>query len=144
MKNMVLLIDTNVIIDYILVRQPQFSNSVRVISACQNKVVKGYMAFHSLSTIWYVARKNYNAQRRREILLEITDFLTVTGASHNSVIEALKNENFRDFEDCLQEKCSLEVNADYIVTNNVKDFATSAISVVTPADMLRILVKNGE
>ena len=57
MKNMVLLIDTNVIIDYILVRQPQFSNSVRVISACQNKVVKGYMAFHSLSTIWYVARK---------------------------------------------------------------------------------------
>ncbi len=140
MKNMVLLIDTNVVIDYVLVRQPQFSNSVRVISACQNKIVKGYLAFHSLSTIWYVARKNYNPQKRRALLLEITDFLTVTGAPHNSVIDAIKNEDFRDFEDCLQEKCALAVNADYIVTNNIKDFELSAISAVTPADMLKILI----
>ena len=140
MKNMVLLIDTNVVIDYVLVRQPQYSNSVRVISACQNKIVKGYLAFHSLSTIWYVARKNYNPQKRRALLLEITDFLTVTSASHDSVIEAIRNEDFRDFEDCLQEKCALAVNADYIVTNNVKDFELSAISAVTPADMLKILI----
>ena len=142
MKNMVLLIDTNVVLDYVLVRQQQFSNSTRVLLACQNDDVEGYLAFHSLSTIWYVARKNYNAQKRRALLLEITDFLTVTGASHNSVIDAIKNEDFRDFEDCLQEKCAIEVNADYIVTNNVKDFAASTISVVTPADMLRILIKN--
>ena len=144
MKNMVLLIDTNVVLDYVLVRQPQFSNSTRVLLACQNDDVEGYLAFHSLSTIWYVARKNYNAQKRRALLLEITDFLTVVGAPHNSVIDALKNEDFHDFEDCLQEKCALEVNADYIVTNNVKDFSASAISAVTPADMLRILIKNVE
>ena len=102
-QNTSILIDTNIVLDYILVRQPQFSNSTRILLACQNKIVKGYLAFHSLSTIWYVARKNYNARKRREILLEITDFLTVTGAPHNSVIDALKNEDFHDFEDCLQE-----------------------------------------
>ena len=144
MKNMVLLIDTNVVLDYVLVRQPQFSNSTRVLLACQNDDVEGYLAFHSLSTIWYVARKNYNAQKRRALLLEITDFLTVTGAPYNSVIDAIENENFHDFEDCLQEKCAIEVNADYIVTNNVKDFTASAISAVTPADMLRILIENVE
>ena len=142
MQNISILIDTNIVLDYILVRQPEFSNSTRVLLACQNDDVKGYLAFHSLSTIWYVARKNYNAQKRREILLEITDFLTVTGASHNSVIDAIKNEDFHDFEDCLQEKCALEINADYIVTNNIKDFAASTISAVIPADMLKILVKN--
>ena len=34
------------------------------------------------------------------------------------------------------------INADYIVTNNIKDFAASTISAVIPADMLKILVKN--
>ena len=144
MQNISILSDTNVVLDYILLRQPQFSNSTRVLLACQNDDVEGYLAFHSLSTIWYVARKNYNAQKRREILLEVTDFLTVTGAPHKSVIDAIKNEDFRDFEDCLQEKCALEVNADYIVTNNVKDFELSAIPAVTPANILKILIKNGE
>ena len=142
-KNTVWLIDTNVVLDYILVRQPQFSNSTRVLLACQNDDINGYLAFHSLSSIWYVLRKN-RISDRRTALLEITDFLTVIGAPHDSVIVAIKNEDFRDFEDCLQEKCALEVNADYIVTNNVKDFVASTISVVTPADILKILIKNGE
>lgn len=143
MQNISLLIDANVVLDYILLRQPQLSDSVRVLSACQKGMVKGYLAFHSLSIIWYVLRKN-RIEDRRTVLLEITDFLTVTGAVHNLIVEAIKNEDFRDFEDCLQEKCALEVNADYIVTNNVKDFSTSAIPAITPADMLRILIKNGE
>lgn len=141
-ENISLLIDANVVIDYLLVRQPQFSDSVRVLSACQKGIVKGYLAFHSLSIIWYVLRKN-QIEDRRTALLEITDFLTVTGAAHGLVIDAIKNEDFRDFEDCLQEKYALEVNADYIVMNNVKDFESSAIKAVTPAEMLRILIKTG-
>ena len=141
MQNISLLIDSNIVLDYILVRQPQFSNSTRILLACQNDDIDGYLAFHSLSSIWYILRKNQISDRRTA-LLEITDFLTVIGAPHNSVIEALKNEDFRDFEDCLQEKCALEINADYIVTNNIKDFAASTISAVTPADMLKIFVKN--
>lgn len=142
MENISLLIDANVVIDYLLVRQPQFSKSTRILLACKREEIDGYLAFHSLSIIWYVLRKN-QIEDRRTALLEITDFLTVTGAAHGSIIDAIKNEDFRDFEDCLQEKCALEVNADYIVTNNVKDFESSAIKAVTPAEMLRILIKTG-
>ena len=143
MKNIVLLIDANIVLDYLLVRQPQFSKSTRVLLACQNDDIDGYLAFHSLSSIWYVLRK-HQIEDRRTALLEIMDFLIVTGTPHKSVIDAIKNEDFRDFEDCLQEKCALEVNADYIVTNNVKDFAVSAIPAVTPANILKILIRNGE
>ena len=65
--------------------------------------------------------------------------LTVTSASHEEVVDAIQNENFSDFEDCLQEKCALNVGADFIVTNNVKDFSASQIPAVTPAEILEVI-----
>ena len=138
-KNISLLIDANVIVDYLLVRQPQFSDSTRILSACQNGDFKGYVAFHSLPSIWYTLRK-VNAKQRRVALLEITDFLEVVAAPHSEVVNAIKNENFPDFEDCLQEKCAVTARADYIVTGNIKDFKTLSIPAVTPAEMLEILL----
>lgn len=135
MKNTVLLIDTNVLLDYILFRQPQYENSFRVISACMKDDVKGYVAFHSLSSMWYSLRKKPTSERRRA-LSELTNFLTVVAAPHEEVVNAIKDENFPDFEDCLQEKCALAVNADFIVTNNAKDFKSSKIPAVTPTEMI--------
>ena len=48
MKNMVLLIDTNVIMDYLLIRQPFFKEAARIMFCCQRKNIQGYVAFHSL------------------------------------------------------------------------------------------------
>ena len=84
MKNIVLLIDANIVLDYLLVRQPQFSKSTRVLLACQNDDIDGYLAFHSLSSIWYVLRK-HQIEDRRTALLEIMDFLIVTGTPHNQL-----------------------------------------------------------
>ena len=136
---MVLLIDTNVAIDYILVRKPHYDDVAKLIDYCQKFNIKIYIAFHSVSVIWYVLRKNFPPQERRPILSSVTNLCTVTAAPHSAVIDAIGNENFPDFEDCLQEKCALEVGADYIVTRNVKDFTESEIPAVTPAEMIEIL-----
>lgn len=140
MKNISLLIDSNVILDYLLIRQPQFSDSVRIISACQNDAVKGYVAFHSLPSMWYVLRKQ-DINWRRAAFEELTNFLEVVAVPHSEVVNAIKNENFSDFEDCLQEKCAIAARADYIVTRNIKDFQASTIPAVTPAQMLEIFLR---
>lgn len=41
--------------------------------------------------------------------------------SQIQVKEAIKNSNFRDFEDCLQDELVIHSNAEYIVICNVKD-----------------------
>ena len=33
-------------------------------------------------------------------------------------------ENFKDFEDCLQDRCAENVAENYIITRNKKDFET--------------------
>lgn len=138
MKNLVILIDANVILDYYKEREGHFAYAQRLLEYCTVSIVKGYVAFHSMSIIWYALRKCPNKDRRN-ILREIAKLLTVTAAPHKSVVDAINAENFPDFEDCLQEKCALKVNADYIVTRNVKDFETSQVKAVTPSEMIEII-----
>ena len=136
---MVLLIDANVVLDYVCKREPHCECVNRLIDLTQKFKCKTYVAFHSMSIIWYVLRKHTEKSKRREFLFGITDVFTVTSAPHEAVVEAIGDENFSDFEDCLQEKCALQCNADYIVTRNVKDFASSEIPAVTPAEMCEII-----
>ena len=135
---MVLLIDANVILDYFLVRRPHFNKAHRLLTKCLEPSVKGCVSFHSMSIISYVLRKHPD-EERKQALYKVTDLLTVVSASHNAVVYAIGDKNFSDFEDCLQEKCALNINSDYIVTNNVKDFSASEIPAVTPAELLEII-----
>ena len=139
MKNLVSLIDVNVIMDYLLEREGYFEYAQRLFEYCSDSIIDGYVAFHSMSIISYVLRKHHPAEECRQALYQVTDLLTVVSASHNAVVYAIGDENFSDFEDCLQEKCALNINADYIVTNDVKDFAASQVKAVTPAELLKII-----
>ena len=138
MKNMALLIDTNVLLNYVAGREPGYRAATHIVQACKMSGIKGYIAFHTLPTIWYVMRKS-QVINRRNVFLNILDYLTVVSVPHETVIDALKDKNFADFEDCLQEKCALAVNADYIVTENIKDFTASTVPAITAAGMLRTL-----
>ena len=51
--------------------------------------------------------------------MNICKILTVVGADQGEVIKAIENSDFKDFEDCLQDRCAVSVAADYIVTRNV-------------------------
>ena len=132
------MIDANVVLDYLLVRQPQFPTVFQLINLCQKLNVKIFIAFHTVSIVWYHLRK-YPKLERRKLLLNVTDVIKVTSAPHEKVVDAIKQENFSDFEDCLQEKCAEEINADYIVTNNVKDFSASKIPALSPREMLETI-----
>ena len=99
--------------------------------------MKGYIAFYSVSIIWYLLRK-FPVSERRPLLLKATEFFEVIAAPHSEVIKAAKNDHFPDFEDCLQMQCAISAKADFIVTSNKKDFKTSEITAVTPAEILEI------
>lgn len=135
MKNTVLLIDANVILSYITNRKPGVEEARKIMDYCRRSEIEGYIAFHTVSIVWYVLRKRPQSERR-PALFDLCELLTVTGASHRDVLDAIMDDSFPDFEDCLQEKCAKNINADFIVTENVRDFATSKILALTPKDMI--------
>lgn len=136
---MLVLFDTNIILDILEKRLPFYDSSKSVLESCASGNVTGYIALHSISNTFYILRKRYSTADRKKLLLGILDLLQVTGADHESVRNALQREDFFDFEDCLQDECAKQIHANYIVTRNTDDFSMSDIPAIIPDDMLKIL-----
>ena len=136
---MLILIDTNVLLDVIVRREPHVIFSEKIIDLCRQEIINGAIAGHSVLNAMYVLRKNFTLTERKEIFLSLCEFLYVESVDFGKIIQALKDDDFSDFEDCLQMQCALSLRADYIVTRNVKDFAASEIPAVTPEEFLKIL-----
>ena len=136
---MLILIDTNVLLDVIARREPYVIFSEKVIDLCRQEIINGAIAGHSVLNSMYVLRKNFTLEERKEIFLSLCEFLYVESVDFGKIIQALKDDDFSDFEDCLQMQCALSLRVDYIVTRNVKDFAASEIPAVTPEEFLKIL-----
>lgn len=134
---MLVLIDANVILDILEKRKPFYEASNEVLSLCATRKINGCIALHSVSNIFYILRKHYSAENRKRLLLGILDFLQVANVDHENVRHALERNDFSDFEDCLQDECAVQNNADYIITRNIDDFSNSNISAVTPSDFLK-------
>lgn len=136
---MLVLFDTNIILDILEKRLPFYDASQSALELCISGEVTGYIALHSISNIFYILRKRYSATDRRKLLLNIIDLLKIANADHKSVRNALEREDFSDFEDCLQDECAKQIHADYIVTRNINDFSTSDIPAITPENLLKII-----
>ena len=139
MQNMVVLIDTNILLNYLTNREDDYlEQSIKIVEMCAMGECTGYIAFHTLSTLWYVLRKRSNKERR-ENLRDICEIFTVASASQDEILNAIDNDSFFDFEDCLQDKCAKEVGANYIITCNTKDFENSEIPAVNPKEFLKLI-----
>ena len=133
------LIDTNVALTYVSGREDLFSNEVdAIMQKCAKEEIEGALAFHSLSTIWYQTRKLPEATRR-DWIRQLCELLTISGADNKAVLGAINDEEFKDFEDALQDCCATSFEADYTITANIKDFrGVSKIPALTPKEFLEI------
>ena len=135
---MVVLVDANVVIDFLTTREPFYEASSKVIKKCASEEIEGYIAIHSIPNLWYILRKT-SEEKRRKWMSDICEFLRVEGISHEDVVKAIGMTDFKDFEDCLQDRCAEGIGADYIITRNAKDFAGSAVPAVSPEEFLEAI-----
>ncbi len=133
-----ILIDTNVLLDYVLTREPFYEDAKSIVAVCADGKIKGCIAAHSISNMFFILRKDYNAEERREILVNLCSLFDVEGIDKAKLMAGLQNENFSDFEDCLQMECAKAYGAEYIVTRNVGDYKSSEIKAIMPKDFLRL------
>lgn len=133
-----ILIDTNVLLDYILMREPYSEDAKKVILSCTDGDTKGCIAAHSISNMFFILRKDYTSKERRELPSAICKIFDVEGIDKAKLLEGLSNEEFTDFEDCLQMECAKAYGAEYIVTRNVADYKKSEVKAILPKDYLKL------
>lgn len=139
MQLLKVLLDTNVVLDKILLRDEPDFFSAEIFLACVEGSVEGYVAALSFSHIAYILRKRYMPDEIREVNLNLCRIFNVIGLDKSNVVSASLNYGFSDFEDSLQYEYAKKIEADYIITNNVKDFYSSGIRFISPAGFVKII-----
>ena len=128
------LVDTNIVLDYLLEREPYAESAKKIVVACKQKKVIGCIAAHTVSNMFFILRKTYSVEDRRTILKDIYKLFDVEGIDRLKIIQALDNSDFKDFEDCLQMQCAKSFRADYILTRNLADYRDSEIACISPEE----------
>jgi predicted nucleic acid-binding protein len=137
MSGLGLLIDCDILIDFLTKREPFAGNAGAILKGCEDRKMSGFIAAHSITNVFYLMRKNYSAAERKELLLSLLRTLSIVEINAVLINKVLLNNQFDDIEDCLQAECAVLVNADYIVTRNIKDYAHSTVPAILPEDFLK-------
>jgi predicted nucleic acid-binding protein len=128
------LLDTNVILDVALERQPHFAASEQVLSFAEQGQVSGYISASTFSDLYYVIRKNKGRGSALDFLKKVSSFCQIATVDQ-TVISLALTANFKDFEDAIQHSAAVINHLDAIVTRNPQDFAGAALRIMVP-DML--------
>ena len=137
---MKVLIDTNILLDVILLREPHLELSKRVLQCCQS-LVDGYIADHTFSNMFYILHdtEDFSIEDCRNTFNKLLYVFDVATLDKSDVIAAVNNEAFNDLEDSMQHQSSVAARLDCIVTRNTSDFEKSTVPALTPEDFLALI-----
>ncbi|MCI9123529.1 MAG: PIN domain-containing protein [Eubacterium sp.] len=138
MKNLRILIDTNIILDWLLHREPFHNNAEYIIEKCMSGNVDGYLTAHMMSDLFYILRKKLTVGKRKDLLIFLCDIMEIIVEDKKTIRKALCNEQWMDLEDGLQMQCADKEKMDYIVTRNIRDFKMSKVLAIEPEQFIEI------
>jgi predicted nucleic acid-binding protein len=136
---MKILIDTNVVLDVLLKRQPYYTDAILISILLEKNIIEGYVSASAITDVYYIINKEFKDTAKS--IGKIKDILKIIGiASINefNIYEAI-DSGWDDFEDALQYVVGKEIEVDYIVTRNTKDYEKSIIKIIEPNTLLDII-----
>lgn len=132
---MVLLIDTNIVLDVLLNRPEFVKDSSMIWKLCETEQAKGYISTLTYANMMYVMRKQLTPEQIEEVFRKLNLIFEFADFSP-TVLERAVSMKWKDFEDAVQSATAESVHADYIITRNLKDFTQSRVMAFTPSELL--------
>ena len=130
------LLDTNVLVDYLLYREPFGADATELLQAGVTGEARFYVVSLAFSHLEYIMRKQPSVVPVRQQLLQLAQ-LVETLAVVAAIIRRALTSDFKDFEDGIQyfTAVSQPVIA-AIITRDPKGFRAGALPVLSPAQAL--------
>ena len=136
---MKLLLDTNVILDFLLNRKPFGADAKAILDMAASYDNIEYVSSSAITDIFYMLRKDlkdsYLTQDKIADLISVIHVLKVTDEEIATAL-ALR---WKDFEDAVQYSVALTNNVDYIISRNARDFELRDIPVYTPGEFIEYI-----
>jgi predicted nucleic acid-binding protein len=136
------LIDLNILVDALHMREPYFKESARVLAAAEEGYIEGWLAAHTVTTLFYLIAKDTSPAAAYRHLTRLLVFLRIAPVDGRIIEQALALQS-KDFEDAVQMMAGVRARLDYIVTRDRRGFQASPLPVLSPAELLA-LIKGGQ
>jgi len=129
------LVDTNVVLDVLLNRQPFAQDAAEVFALVETSAIKGFLCATTVTTLDYLLRQTLTSLKAREALKRLLDLFEIAPVNRPVLEQALASK-ISDFEDAVLEQSGLVAAVDVITTRNIRDFRKSSLPVLDPPELL--------
>ncbi len=132
---MKILLDTNVILDVWLAREPFWRDSARLLAKVERGEVEGILSPTTVTTLHYLGKKQLGEKKARELVKSLVRICAVGLISEQTFNRTIETK-ITDFEDAVLATLARDEGVDYIATRNCRDFRRSLIPAKEPAELV--------
>ena len=130
-----LLIDTNVILDALMAREPWAASAQALLLAAAEEKTEACITASTMTDLYFLLRKHLrDYEKVKQTLLGLIASITILDVSGTDCEKAF-TLSMSDYEDALLACCGKRHKADYIVTRNKKHFAGSPVKTISPDEL---------
>ncbi|MFS8086125.1 MAG: PIN domain-containing protein [Acidobacteriota bacterium] len=129
------LLDSDVVFDFLLERQPFFQAARELMLLNTNGEFEGYISSITPVNLFYHGRKIVGAAKVREGIADLLKLVRVCPITQACLIQALGSP-FADFEDAVQHASATASDLESIVTRNLNDYKNATLPIFSPTDFL--------
>lgn len=131
------LIDTNIVLDFLLGRSPFFQDAELLFQAMDEGLIDGYVTATTLTDIFYISRRHTRSiEQARQAVSEILTVMTICPIDR-AVLEAAFHSGLADFEDAVQIFSAVGQGLEAIVTRDIQGFLSSPVPVLSIQELLQ-------
>lgn len=132
------LIDSDVVIDFVLERQPFEIEAKEIFRHIARQKFDAYITSITPINVFYIGRKIKGQQDTLKAIKRLFDILEVITADKNLLQKSLSSK-ITDYEDAVQHACAEAESLDAIVTRNLSDYKNATLPVYSPTEFLNLL-----
>jgi predicted nucleic acid-binding protein len=130
-------LDTDVVLDLLLAREPFFAPAADLFLAIQNGRIDGCISPLAFSNLFYILRQQMSPPDAVRALRKLRLLVRVLSIDEKVVDLALASA-FTDFEDALQYYTALAHNVSAVVTRNKRDYREAKIPILDARECVEL------
>ena len=129
------LLDTDVVLDFVLEREPFAGAAGELFRLAAQDAYNGYVSGITPVNVFYLGRKVKGAASVLQVLRNLLAVMRVCPVNQHVLNDAFALP-FSDYEDAVQHACAAASGLDAIVTRNLEDYKNATLPVFSPTDFL--------
>ena len=135
---MKIFLDTNIILDVLVKREPYYIDSARIWTLIKEKSIQGYISAITINNFYYIIKKLKNSKIAENFIDEILDDFEIVPLTKD-ILRQSRTIPGKDYEDSIQYFSAINTGCQFLITRNKKDFISTGLNIISPTEFLKTI-----